>query len=193
MPQYLQKQPILGTMTLLSLLYPTYETKFWFAWRCKCCVSDYDFYSVASDNQLISLVFISKSRNYDFFCGFIYIKTQSLQFLHNTGRIHGCHSCGKRWRTTFVGDHIPPNMLVKDGQKQRFYPQCRNCSYQQGKITYLWWWPYGMQKCASLELLFHFFYVWAQTLQDGRTLYSIKSNVFCFSILTVFGGKMMSL
>ena len=26
----------------------------------------------ASDNQLISLVFISKSGNYDFFCSFIY-------------------------------------------------------------------------------------------------------------------------
>lgn len=48
------------------------------------------------------------------------------------GRLYGCHSCGKRWRTSFVGDHIPPNMLVKEGQEQRFYPQCRSCSFQQG-------------------------------------------------------------
>ncbi|XP_044181512.1 uncharacterized protein LOC122962460 [Acropora millepora] len=48
------------------------------------------------------------------------------------GRLYGCHSCGKRWRTLFVGDHIPPNMIVKKGQEQRFYPQCRSCSFQQG-------------------------------------------------------------
>ena len=36
----------------------------------------------------------------------------------------------------------------------------------------------------------HFLFDWAQTWQDGRTLYSKKSYVFCFSILTFFGGKM---
>ena len=46
------------------------------------------------------------------------------------------------------------------------------------------------QKAATSELLLHFLIVCAQTLQDGRTLYSKKSYVFCLSILTVFDGEM---
>ena len=49
-----------------------------------------------------------------------------------------------------------------------------------------------MQKAAGKELLLDFLFVWAQTLQDGRTLYSKKSYVFCFLILTFFGRKMTS-
>ena len=46
--------------------------------------------------------------------------------------------------------------------------------------------PGRMQKAANQELLLHFLFVWAQTLQDGRTLYSKKILCFLFSILTVF-------
>ncbi|KAJ7376366.1 hypothetical protein OS493_035111 [Desmophyllum pertusum] len=48
------------------------------------------------------------------------------------GKKYGCHSCGKRWRTSFVGDHMPPNKLVRKGQRQWFYPQCTSCSSLQG-------------------------------------------------------------
>lgn len=48
------------------------------------------------------------------------------------GRKHGCHSCGRRWWTSYVGDHMPPNKLVREGQQQRFYPQCTHCSNLQG-------------------------------------------------------------
>ena len=51
-----------------------------------------------------------------------------------------------------------------------------------------------MQKSASLELLLHFILILFElkTLQGARTLYSKTPYVFCFSILKVFGGKMMS-
>lgn len=36
----------------------------------------------------------------------------------------GCHSCGTRRATSYIGDHMPPNSLCRSGQKQRFYPHC---------------------------------------------------------------------
>lgn len=68
---------------------------------------------------------------------------------------YGCHHCGTRARGMVVGDHMPPNKLIKAqakawqqapwlarrllallGQKpdltQRFYPQCGACSSRQG-------------------------------------------------------------
>ena len=53
-------------------------------------------------------------------------------------------------------------------------------------------WAHRTQKAATYELFLHFLFVWAQTVQDGRTLYSKKSYVLCVLILTVFGGKIMS-
>ena len=41
-------------------------------------------------------------------------------------------------------------------------------------------WAYRTPKSASLELLLHFLFVWAQTLQDGKTLYSKKIVWFLF-------------
>ncbi|KXJ08662.1 uncharacterized protein LOC110248478 [Exaiptasia diaphana] len=52
--------------------------------------------------------------------------------LTRLGRRHGCHSCGKKRGRLFVGDHIPPNKLLKSGQKQHFFPQCSKCSSSQG-------------------------------------------------------------
>ncbi|KAL9962377.1 hypothetical protein ACROYT_G031473 [Oculina patagonica] len=54
------------------------------------------------------------------------------QKLGSLGKKYGCHTCGKRWRASFVGDHMPPNKLVRKGQQQRFYPQCTSCSNLQG-------------------------------------------------------------
>ena len=47
---------------------------------------------------------------------------------------HGCHTCGARGGS-FVGDHVPPNVVVKAlGGKMRqvFLPQCTTCSGLQG-------------------------------------------------------------
>ena len=61
-----------------------------------------------------------------------YATTSERAQLLALGKKHGCHTCGRRWFTGFVGDHMPPNYLVKPGQKQRFYPQCTTCSNLQG-------------------------------------------------------------
>ena len=47
-------------------------------------------------------------------------------------------------------------------------------------------------KCGHLEVNSAVFIRLSSKLQDGRNLYSKQSHVFCFSILTVFGGKMTS-
>ena len=58
------------------------------------------------------------------------------------------------------------------------------------------WWPIRETRRSApcpgelACMLLHFLFVWAQTLQDGRTLYSKKS--YFFSILTVFGRKVTS-
>ena len=45
-------------------------------------------------------------------------------------------------------------------------------------------------KWGHLEVNFAVFIRLSSKFQDGRNLYSKQSHVFCFSILTVFGGKM---
>ena len=47
-------------------------------------------------------------------------------------------------------------------------------------------------KCGHLQVNSAVFIRLSSKLQDGRNLYSKQSHVFCFSILTVFGGKMTS-
>ncbi|EDO46360.1 predicted protein [Nematostella vectensis] len=62
----------------------------------------------------------------------LYASDTTKRKLVKLGKRYGCHTCGrKRWQT-FVGDHIPPNKLLKPGKTQRFYPQCTNCSNKQG-------------------------------------------------------------
>ncbi|PFX14168.1 hypothetical protein AWC38_SpisGene21700 [Stylophora pistillata] len=53
---------------------------------------------------------------------------EKLKRLRLLGRKHGCYSCGRRWWTSYVGDHMPLNKLVRGGQQQRFYPHCTHCS-----------------------------------------------------------------
>lgn len=48
------------------------------------------------------------------------------------GRKDGCHTCGVKSSECWIADHQPPNALVKQGQKQRFFPQCSTCSNMQG-------------------------------------------------------------
>jgi hypothetical protein len=47
-----------------------------------------------------------------------------------------CHTCGTGDPGTksgnFVPDHQPPTGINASGQPQRLYPQCLNCSRQQG-------------------------------------------------------------
>lgn len=48
----------------------------------------------------------------------------------------GCHTCGTTNPGTrsgnFVPDHQPPSALNANGGPQRLYPQCINCSREQG-------------------------------------------------------------
>jgi RHS repeat-associated protein len=52
------------------------------------------------------------------------------------GKDTGCHSCGNTNPGTktgnFVPDHQPPSSLNPPGGSQRLYPQCLDCSRQQG-------------------------------------------------------------
>ena len=60
----------------------------------------------------------------------------------------------------------------------------------ESKTAHITRWAYRTQKITRWELLLHVFFVWAQTLQDGRTFYSTKFYVSCFSILTyLLAGK----
>ena len=65
--------------------------------------------------------------------------------LNSMGQKHGCHSCGKRKWTHFVGDHQPPSKILSNFPSQaisessnmplqRFYPQCSKCSNLQGGL-----------------------------------------------------------
>jgi hypothetical protein len=60
--------------------------------------------------------------------------------MQTLGRKNGCHTCGVRKKSTkYVADHQPPNKFVNSNNSgnnnvvlQKFYPQCRSCSNQQG-------------------------------------------------------------
>lgn len=66
--------------------------------------------------------------------------------IQRLGRTIGCHSCGARWGTSFIGDHMPPvsevrranaalwRRLLRQPVAQRFYPQCKPCSAKQGAL-----------------------------------------------------------
>ena len=55
---------------------------------------------------------------------------------NRNGREDGCHTCGTREpgmpSGNFVGDHQRPSALIRPGETQRIYPQCRSCSQRQG-------------------------------------------------------------
>lgn len=66
------------------------------------------------------------------------------------GRRVGCHTCGVR-RARFHADHMPPNAVVKRARdslwyrlpfvslpKQRFFPQCHQCSARQAQAVRSW-------------------------------------------------------
>lgn len=63
-----------------------------------------------------------------------YATASELDRLASFGRRYGCHTCGRRRPAdgVFHGDHQPPNSLVKPGQSQKFFPQCKRCSNLQG-------------------------------------------------------------
>jgi RHS repeat-associated protein len=56
--------------------------------------------------------------------------------INKIGSKTGCHTCGTRTPGTksgnFVPDHQPPSALNPEGAPQSLYPQCINCSRQQG-------------------------------------------------------------
>jgi RHS repeat-associated protein len=56
--------------------------------------------------------------------------------INRIGSETGCHSCGSRAPGTksgnFVPDHQPPSSINGAGKPQRLYPQCLQCSRQQG-------------------------------------------------------------
>lgn len=80
------------------------------------------------------------------------------KIIERLGRQWGCHTCGNRKLSlfrkataSFVADHMPPKMVVKEIQRRqrwlqllsfgkkknfpyRFYPQCTACSNKQGSL-----------------------------------------------------------
>jgi RHS repeat-associated protein len=56
--------------------------------------------------------------------------------INDIGNSTGCHTCGATDPGTksgdWVGDHQPPTKLNPPGNPQRYYPQCKDCSNQQG-------------------------------------------------------------
>lgn len=56
--------------------------------------------------------------------------------VNGIGAKTGCHTCGTTNPGTksgnFVPDHQPPSALNAKGEPQRLYPQCINCSREQG-------------------------------------------------------------
>jgi RHS repeat-associated protein len=56
--------------------------------------------------------------------------------INQIGSQSGCHTCGTTNPGTrsgnFVPDHQPPTALNASGQPQQLYPQCINCSREQG-------------------------------------------------------------
>jgi hypothetical protein len=62
------------------------------------------------------------------------------------GRKYGCHTCGTKnpgtTRGNFILDHQRSTALTNEGEIQRIFPQCANCSSRQGgNVTALkrWW------------------------------------------------------
>ena len=62
--------------------------------------------------------------------------------INQIGSQTGCHTCGTTNPGTrsgnFVPDHQPPTALNTTGQPQQLYPQCINCSRQQGLAISNW-------------------------------------------------------
>jgi len=56
--------------------------------------------------------------------------------MNRIGETTGCHTCGTTNPGTrsgnFVPDHQPPSALAPEGTPQQLYPQCINCSREQG-------------------------------------------------------------
>lgn len=56
--------------------------------------------------------------------------------INRIGEETGCHTCGTTnpgsVLNNFVPDHQLPNAVNRSGQSQRLYPQCINCSTNQG-------------------------------------------------------------
>lgn len=56
--------------------------------------------------------------------------------INEIGNRDGCHTCGTTNPGTksgnWIGDHQDPTKLNPEGKPQRYYPQCRNCSNEQG-------------------------------------------------------------
>ena len=73
------------------------------------------------------------------------------------GKKFGCHSCGRRFGTTFIADHQPPLKLTRWRRKvrflpfmqarYRFYPQCASCSRLQAAAV----------RFKPVKVKFHFF------------------------------------
>ena len=62
--------------------------------------------------------------------------------INEIGETSGCHSCGTTNPGTksgnFVPDHQPPSALNTTGAPQQLYPQCIDCSRQQGLAIAQW-------------------------------------------------------
>ena len=69
-----------------------------------------------------------------------YATSEQRARIQELGRRFGCHTCGRRWRTRFNADHMPPLAEVKRANaalwrralgrtvSQRFHPQCTACT-----------------------------------------------------------------
>jgi hypothetical protein len=62
--------------------------------------------------------------------------TAELAEINRIGASTGCHTCGTKTPGTksgnFVPDHQPSSALLPNGGAQRLYPQCIDCSREQG-------------------------------------------------------------
>ncbi|WP_169730172.1 RHS repeat-associated core domain-containing protein, partial [Chitinimonas koreensis] len=56
--------------------------------------------------------------------------------INEIGDRDGCHTCGTKDPGTksgnWIGDHQDPTKLNPEGKPQRYYPQCKTCSNEQG-------------------------------------------------------------
>lgn len=61
---------------------------------------------------------------------------QEREEINKIGADTGCHTCGTKSAGTssgnFIPDHQPPSALNSSSAPQRLYPQCINCSREQG-------------------------------------------------------------
>jgi len=70
-----------------------------------------------------------------------YATTSQRENLLRLGRRYGCHTCGTRFASQYIGDHVPPLSLaarrswlakwVHGPVKFRFHPQCKGCCSSQ--------------------------------------------------------------